>query len=52
MGRLSGSQNGQEAWLEAHNQSEGKVKKVLGNISGPKSETRLHSPKAFILGSS
>ena len=52
MGTLSDAHNGQQTCLEAHSQSEGKVKKVLRNISGPKFEARPYSPKAFILGSS
>jgi hypothetical protein len=52
MGTFLGTQRGQKACLERHSLSEGKVKKVLCNISGPKFEAWPHSPKAFILGSS
>jgi hypothetical protein len=52
MGTLLDTQEGQNACLERHSESEGKVKKVLSNISGPELEAGGYRPKAFILGSS
>jgi hypothetical protein len=43
MGMVSGPQNGHNACLEAHSQSEGKVKIVLRNIGGPKLEAGLEA---------
>jgi hypothetical protein len=52
MGTLLDTQEGQNACLERHSESEGKVKKVLRNISSPELEAGGYRPKAFILGSS
>ena len=47
MSTLFSTEKQQKACLEGHSDSEGKVKKVLGNIL-----RQSYRPRAFILGSS